>query len=93
MKGNHDYCGNTASKMNAFFQANGLERLHILHNNCAFYGDVALCGTRGWFYAEDQQPHNAKVLNREVGRLAASLKAAGGRPLVCFLPYPPLYRG
>ena len=36
LKGNHDYWWNTASKMNAFFREHGLERLHILHNNCAF---------------------------------------------------------
>ena len=57
------------------------------------YGDYALCGTRGWFFEEDQKPHNAKVLNREVGRLETSLKAAEGRSILCFLHYPPLYQG
>lgn len=47
----------------------------------------------GWFLEEEQKPHNAKVLNREVGRLEASLKAAEGRPILCFLHYPPLYQG
>ena len=42
---------------------------------------------------EEQKPHNAKVLNREVGRLETSLKAAEGRPILCFLHYPPLYQG
>ncbi|MEI3305222.1 MAG: serine/threonine protein phosphatase [Dysosmobacter sp.] len=37
--------------------------------------------------------HNAKVLNREVGRLETSLQAAGERPIWCFLHYPPLYQG
>ena len=63
------------------------------HDNCAFYGDYAICGTRGWFLEEDQKPHNAKVLNREVLRLEASLQAAGDRPILCFLHYPPLYQG
>lgn len=53
LKGNHDYWWTTASKMNAFFAANGFTRLHILHNNCALYGDAALCGTRGWFFEEN----------------------------------------
>ena len=35
----------------------------------------------------------AKVLNREVGRLETSLKAAEGRSIFCFLHYPPLYQG
>lgn len=93
LKGNHDYWWTTASKMNAFFQANGFTRLHILHNNCAFYGDTALCGTRGWFFEENGTPHWEKVFNRELIRLEASLKAAGEREKLCFLHYPPLYRG
>ena len=93
VKGNHDYWWSTATKMKNFFTEKGLTTLDILHNNCALYGDYALCGTRGWFFEEDQKPHNAKVLNREVGRLEASLKAAEGRPILCFLHYPPLYQG
>jgi predicted phosphohydrolase len=93
LKGNHDYWWNTASKMNAFFQANGFDKLHILHNNCAFYGDTALCGTRGWFFEENAAPHSEKVFNRELIRLEASLKAAGDHEKLCFLHYPPRYQG
>ena len=95
IKGNHDYWWNTASKMKKFFDANGLTSLEVLHNNCALYGDVALCGTRGWFYEEDAAAgsHNDKVLQRELGRLETSLKAAGDREKICFLHYPPLYHG
>ena len=46
MKGNHDYWWNTAAKMTRFFAEKGFSTLHILHNNCHFYGDLALCGTR-----------------------------------------------
>lgn len=42
---------------------------------------------------EEQKPHNAKVLNRELLRLETSLKAAGEKPIFCFLHYPPLYQG
>ena len=93
LKGNHDYWWATAAKMKKFFEENELTTLDILHNNCFFYGDYALCGTRGWFYEEEQSGHNEKVLNREVGRLEASLKAAGDRPILAFLHYPPLYTG
>ena len=93
VKGNHDYWWNTAAKLHRFFDEKGIRTLEILHNNCAFYGDYAICGTRGWFLEEDQKPHNAKVLNREVLRLEASLQAAGDRPILCFLHYPPLYQG
>ena len=93
LKGNHDYWWNTAAKMNRFFQEKGFGSLHILHNNCYYYGDVALCGTRGWFYEEDKEGQSAKVFNRELQRLETSLKAAGGAEKLCFLHYPPFYTG
>jgi len=93
IKGNHDYWWVTAAKLHRFFEEKGIHSLDILHNNCVFYGDYALCGTRGWFYEEEQKPHNAKVLNRELMRLETSLQAAGERPILCFLHYPPLYQG
>ena len=94
LKGNHDYWWNTATKMEHFFAENGLHTLEILHNNCIFYGDIALCGTRGWFYELDNEgTHNGKMMAREVGRLETSLKAAGEAEKICFLHYPPLYTG
>jgi hypothetical protein len=93
LKGNHDYWWNTASKMNAFFQASGFHKLHILHNNCAFYGETALCGTRGWFFEENAGAQSEKVFRRELIRLETSLKAAGEREKLCFLHYPPRYQG
>jgi len=93
LKGNHDYWWNTAAKMKKFFAENDITSIDILHNNCFFYGDWAICGTRGWFYEEEQSGHNEKVLNREVGRLETSLKAAGEHPILAFLHYPPLYTG
>ena len=91
LKGNHDYWWTTAAKFRRFCEEKDLRSLDLLHNNCAFYGDYALCGTRGWFMEEDA--HNVKVLNREVMRLEASLKAAGEKPILCFLHYPPIYQG
>ncbi len=93
LKGNHDYWWTTASKMNTFFVENGFDTFTILHNNCAFYGDIALCGTRGWFFEEEQNGHNEKVFKRELIRLEASLKAAGEHETYCFLHYPPCYEG
>ncbi len=91
VKGNHDYWWNTVSKMRAFFDEKGFENFDFIHNNCAFYENYALCGTRGWFLEED--PRNIKVLNREIQRLDTSCKAAGERDIICFLHYPPLYQG
>ena len=93
VKGNHDYWWCTAAKFNRFCAEKGIRTLSLLHNNCAFYEDYALCGTRGWFWEEEQRPHDAKVLNREVMRLETSLQAAEGRPILCFLHYPPIYQG
>ena len=92
VKGNHDYWWTTASKMNAFFRRHGLDSLALLHNNCGFWEDLALCGTRGWFFEEETgTSHDEKILRREVGRLDASLKAGGDREKLAFLHYPPLY--
>lgn len=93
IKGNHDYWWVTAAKFRRFCQEKGIQSLDLLHNNCIPYGEYAVCGTRGWFFEEEQNPHNAKILAREVGRLEASLQAAAERPILCFLHYPPLYQG
>lgn len=92
LKGNHDYWWSTASKTKTFFAENGIHTIDILHNNCFFYNDVALCGTRGWFCEEETgSPHDKKIMARELMRLEASLKAAGDREKYVFLHYPPIY--
>ena len=94
LKGNHDYWWSTASKFRKFCEANDFADLHVLNNNCFFYGDIAICGTRGWFFEEEQAGgHDEKIFRRELGRLETSLKAAGEGEKYCFLHYPPLYRG
>ena len=93
IKGNHDYWWTTAAKFHRFCEEKGLHTLDLIHNNCTVYDEFALCGTRGWFFEEDQKPHDAKVMNREVMRLERSLQAAEGKPILCFLHYPPLYQG
>ena len=94
LKGNHDYWWETVSKMNRFFEENGLKDLLFLHNNCIFYKDTALCGTRGWFYdPSDATAGDEKVFKRELIRLEASLRAAGDTPeKICFLHYPPVFK-
>ena len=93
LKGNHDYWWGTRKKMDAFLEENGFHTLHMLHN-CAYkVGSVSVCGTRGWFY-DAEEDVDKKILNREVGRLQASLSDAksGTEPIV-FLHYPPVYGG
>ena len=79
--------------MKKFFAEHDITTLDILYNNAFFYGDHAICGTRGWFYEEDAAgTHTGKMFAREALRLEASLKAAEGKPIYCFLHYPPIYQ-
>ena len=93
MKGNHDYWWSTANKMNEFFRAEGFDTLRLLHNNSYTVDGWALCGTRGWLF-DAGEPHDEKVMNREIGRLRLSLQAAEpGKEKLVFLHYPPVYTG
>lgn len=90
-KGNHDYWWSTMKKMEAFLANNNFDSIKILHNNAYRVGDIAICGTRGWFYDAEQEK-DKKVILREAGRLKMSIEAAlklGGEPVV-FLHYPPI---
>jgi hypothetical protein len=86
--------------MKRFFTDNNLLTFDLLHNNAYIYQNIAVCGTRGWFYEEEthtalDSSHSNKMINREVIRLRVSLDAGikqGGEPVV-FLHYPPLYEG
>lgn len=93
LKGNHDFWWTTASKTKRFFAENRIGSIEILHNNCFFYEDLAICGTRGWFYEEESDStHDRKIMLREIGRLATSLNAAGEREKLVFLHYPPIFQ-
>lgn len=91
-KGNHDYWWNTATKMQRFFDEKGFDTLNILHNNHYAFGEIGICGTRGWVN-DNTEPADAKVLAREGIRLELSIKSAlkaGLKPVV-FLHYPPVF--
>ena len=93
LRGNHDYWWSTANKMNAYLKAEGFDTLHILHNNSYSVEGYAICGTRGWLF-DVGEPHDEKVMNREIGRLKMSLDAAEpGLEKLVFLHYPPVYTG
>ena len=94
LKGNHDYWWSTQAKFTKFCLENGFSDLNLLNNNCFFYDEWAICGTRGWFFEEERSgDHDEKVFRRELIRLEASLKAAGDREKMVFLHYPPRYKG
>lgn len=94
LKGNHDYWWTTRKKMDDFLREQGLSTLHILHNDAYTVDNVAVCGSRGWFFDAENTADN-KVLLREAGRLRTSIQAAKrtGLEPVAFLHYPPVCGG
>ena len=95
IKGNHDYWWTSMAKMNAFLEKNGLSTISILRNDAFPYGEnAAICGAKGWFYEDSRSSeHDKKLIDREIQRLEASLRAAGEREKYVFLHYPPKYGG
>ena len=94
LKGNHDYWWNTATKFYKFCDENSFADMFILNNNHYEYENVAICGTRGWFFEEERSgTHDEKVFRRELIRLETSLKSAGEKQKLVFLHYPPRYKG
>jgi len=94
LKGNHDYWWNTVKKMKTFFGENDITSIDILHNNCYYYDNAAICGTRGWLYDDEYNAaQNEKIMAREVIRLRASLQAAENADnKICFFHYPPRFK-
>lgn len=92
LKGNHDYWWSTLNKFQSFCQAQGYSGMQVLNNAAFTYGEIGLCGTRGWFYEEERHgAKDEKVFRRELIRLETSLKLAGDREKYCFLHYPPKF--
>ena len=98
LKGNHDYWWTTVSKMKAFFESHGICSIDILHNNSYFRENAAICGTRGWLRDDSlTDDENNKIMDREIGRLRASLRAADATSpkdaeRICFFHYPPRHQ-
>ncbi len=91
LKGNHDYWWTTMRKMETFLNENEMNTIRFLHNNTITVGNIAVCGSRGWFFDAEESADN-KVLLREAGRLRTSInlaKETGLEPVV-FLHYPPI---
>lgn len=91
MKGNHDYWWNTKRKMVNFLAEKSLDSISVLFNNAFRFGDITICGSRGWFF-DAEGDADKKVLLREAGRLRLSIaegKKLGGN-IIAFLHYPPV---
>lgn len=90
LKGNHDLWWSTAKKIYEFFAQNEIKTVGIIFNNMYRVGDCAICGTRGWF---GEKTADKVIIEREAGRLRASLNAAKEENLtpIVFMHYPPVY--
>ncbi|MBP7402084.1 MAG: metallophosphoesterase, partial [Clostridia bacterium] len=77
-RGNHDYWWSTFARMEAFTAAEGLGSIRFLKNNAYVRASDVICGSRGWIlpWDADFTRQDAKVLERERGRLRLSLSAA-----------------
>lgn len=103
IQGNHDYWWESLKKMRAL----PLRTIRFIQNDAVLLphgaltevdGPVAVCGTRGWITPGDRswgedEAHNQKIYQREVGRLRLSLEVGrklGASHSVVMLHYPPV---
>ncbi|MBR6513980.1 MAG: metallophosphoesterase [Clostridia bacterium] len=97
-KGNHDYWWATKTKQDAFFNEIGITTISQLYNNAYKIGDRMVCGSRGWYNDDHNAPKDSdydKIVNREVGRMELSIKAANdidpNLEKLMFLHFPPVF--
>jgi len=92
IKGNHDYWWQSKSKMGRLLHPS----IKILQASSIIVDRIAVAGTRGWTCPNDSHfdEQDAKIYDREVGRLRTALGTLDGRQsefdaLIVALHYPP----
>jgi uncharacterized protein len=92
IKGNHDYWWQSNAKMARVLNPS----IRILNGSSIIVNRVAVAGTRGWICPNDShfEEHDAKIYEREVGRLRNALTSLREREdrfdaLIVALHYPP----
>ena len=93
-KGNHDYWWDTLSKLNRFLDENNFSTIKFLHNTNVVFGDLVICGTKGYPETEGipQGEEEKKLYLREIQRLKNAVcdaKNTGAKRVVVMLHYPP----
>ncbi len=95
IKGNHDYWWGGIGQVRRALP----EGMQAIQHDVVDLGSVVVTGTRGWAYPTADAPlppADERIFNREMIRLELALqaaqKAAGERPVVVMLHYPPLYQ-
>ncbi len=92
LRGNHDYWWNTISQVRAHLPPS----FFALQNDCLRFGDLLICGTRGWVIPESEKAEgeDVKIFLREVERLKLSLAAMQKMrketdKVICMMHFPP----
>ena len=88
-RGNHDYWWSGIGRLRALLP----EHMYAVQNDALRFGDITVCGTRGWTLPGSQTaPEDQKIFDREIGRLRLSLEAADrlGGTKIAMLHFPPL---
>jgi len=93
-KGNHDYWWETLSKLNKFLDENNFDTIKFLHNTNVVFGDVVICGTKGYPETEGipTAENEKKLYLREIQRLQNAVldaKQTGAKKIIVMLHYPP----
>lgn len=73
LRGNHDYWWNTLSQVRNAIPTG----FYALQNDCFRFGDVLICGTRGWVCPDGDNltSEDMRIYLREIERLKLSLAA------------------
>lgn len=95
VKGNHDLWWSSLQKVRAVLP----EGMEVIQHTAVDVGEAVVCGTRGWSFPTEDEPlseEDQRVFSRELIRLELALQAAvklaaGQKPIVVMLHYPPLY--
>lgn len=92
IRGNHDYWWQAISSVRSALRQNS----YALQNDAIKFGNVIICGTRGWTIPEKdfKDAQDEKIYKREYLRLEMALKSAKdlqeeGDVIICMLHYPP----
>ena len=94
LKGNHDLWWPISGKFTKLLADSRLDTIRFIFRNAFLVENIAVCGTRSWFY--DSNEPKEKVFVRELMRLESSLIAADSldsEEIVAFLHYPPIFSG
>ncbi len=94
VRGNHDYWWNGISKLR---RAAPDDTFYFLQNDCVRFGNVVICGSRGWSCpgSADYTEHDEKLYLREAERFRLCFRQVAaerkeGDTLLVMIHYPPM---